>query len=76
MLLSLRRAGARAPIVGRICMDMLMIDVTDIPGVTVGTDVMLFGSSGITADDVAARADTIGYEVVTGISKRVPRVYN
>lgn len=68
--------GARAPIVGRICMDMLMIDVTDIPGVTVGTDVMLFGSSGITADDVAARADTIGYEVVTGISKRVPRVYN
>ena len=57
-------------------MDMLMIDVTDIPGVTVGTDVMLLGSSGITADDVAARADTIGYEVVTGISKRVPRVYN
>lgn len=68
--------GARAPIVGRICMDMLMIDVTDIPSVKVGTDVMLFGSSGITADDIAARCDTIGYEVVTGIGKRVPRIYN
>lgn len=68
--------SARAPIVGRICMDMLMIDVTDVPGVAVGTDIMLFGSSGITADDIAARADTIGYEVVTGISKRVPRVYS
>lgn len=69
--------GKRAYITGRICMDQLMADVTDIPDVKVGTEVVLIGSSGdetITADELAGEYDTIGYEVVCGISKRVPRV--
>ena len=69
--------GRRAPITGRICMDQLMCDVTDIPGVEEGTEVTLIGTDGsecITADDIAALTDTIGYEIVCGISKRVPRV--
>ena len=70
--------GKRAPIAGRVCMDQTMIDVTDIPGVAVGDTVTLFGTDGdesITADEVAAAAGTIGYEIICGISKRVPRVY-
>ncbi|MBR4224373.1 MAG: alanine racemase [Oscillospiraceae bacterium] len=69
--------GHRAPIVGRICMDQLMCDVTGIPDVHEGTEVTLIGRDGdevITADDIAALTDTIGYEIVCGISKRVPRV--
>ena len=70
--------GRRAPVIGRVCMDMLMIDVTDVPDVQVGDAVTLFGSDGgqtITADEVAAAAGTIGYELICGISKRMPRVY-
>lgn len=70
--------GRSAPIVGRICMDQMMIDVTGIPDVQMGTEVVLIGESGdrrITADDVAKNADTIGYEIVCGISKRVPRLF-
>ena len=69
--------GKRAPIVGRICMDQLMIDVTDIPDVREGTVVTLIGTDGsetMTADDIAQLTGTIGYEIVCGISKRVPRV--
>ncbi|MGN0665530.1 MAG: alanine racemase [Huintestinicola sp.] len=69
--------GRRAPIIGRICMDQLMADVTGIEDVHEGTVVTLIGRDGdecITADDLAAMYDTIGYEVVCGISKRVPRV--
>lgn len=56
----------------------MMIDVTGIPDVQMGTEVVLIGESGdrrISADDVAKNADTIGYEIVCGISKRVPRLF-
>jgi alanine racemase len=71
--------GARAPIVGAVCMDMLMVDVTDVAGAEVGDDVTLIGGDGgqsITVDDLARWAGTISYEILCGISKRVPRVYN
>jgi len=70
--------GIRVPVVGRVCMDMCMIDVTDVPGALEGDDVVLIGSQGserITADDIAAMAGTIAYEVLCGISNRVPRIY-
>ncbi len=70
--------GHYAPIVGRVCMDQFMIDVTDIPDVKPGDDVILMGSDGnisITADEIAKVLDTINYEVVCMIGKRVPREY-
>ncbi|MBQ8174196.1 MAG: alanine racemase [Clostridia bacterium] len=70
--------GRRAPIVGRVCMDMMMLDVTDIPDACVGDEVTLIGCDGkerITADDMADMIGTIGYEVVCAISGRVPRIY-
>ena len=70
--------GGRAPIVGRVCMDQFMADVTHIPGVKVGDVATIFGTDGeeeITADEVAANAQTIGYELICGIASRVPRVY-
>ena len=69
--------GRRAPIVGRVCMDQTMIDVTHIPPARVGDEVVLIGRQGderITAEDVAARLGTINYEVVSAILPRVPRV--
>lgn len=67
--------GRKAPIIGRVCMDQLMADVTDIPDVKVGTVVTLFGGEcNQTADDLAKLYDTIGYEIVCGISKRIPRI--
>lgn len=70
--------GKRCKIIGRICMDQLILDVTDVPDVKEGDIVTLIGKDGneeITADELAALYDTIGYEVVCGISKRVPRIY-
>jgi len=70
--------GVKAPIVGRVCMDQFMVDVTHIPGVCAGDTVTIFGTDGdvtITADEVAEKAQTIGYELVCGIAPRVPRVY-
>ena len=70
--------GVKAPIVGRVCMDQFMVDVTHIPGVETGDIVTIFGTDGeetITADEVAAKARTIGYELICGIAPRVPRVY-
>jgi alanine racemase len=71
--------GRRVPVVGAVCMDMLMIDVTDVPPADagVGSVVTLLGRDGgetITVDDLAAWAGTISYEILCGISKRVPRV--
>ena len=69
--------GERAPIVGRVCMDQTMIDVTAIPDVRQGDEVVLIGEQGserITAEDVAQRLGTISYEVVSEILARVPRV--
>jgi alanine racemase len=70
--------GHRAPIVGVVCMDMVMADVTHIPDVTVGDDVMVIGRQGqdeITADDLAELIGTIPYEVLCSIGPRVPRQY-
>lgn len=69
--------GRRAPIVGAVCMDMMMVDVTDVPGATVGDAITLIGrdaDQAITVDDLARWAGTISYEILCGISKRVPRV--
>jgi alanine racemase len=70
--------GMRAPIVGRVCMDMCMVDVTELPGVREGDEAVLIGVQGkerITADDIAGKTGTIAYEVLCGISSRVPRIY-
>ena len=70
--------GKRAPQVGNICMDICMIDVTDIDDVKLGDVVTVFGSdkkSFISADEPAKAADTICYEIITGISPRVPKFY-
>ena len=70
--------GMKAPIVGRVCMDQFMVDVPHIPGVQPGDIVTIFGTDGevtITADEVAEKAQTIGYELICGIAPRVPRVY-
>ncbi|HZJ57459.1 MAG TPA: alanine racemase [Clostridia bacterium] len=70
--------GKIAPIIGNICMDQMMVDITDIPGTEVGDDVVLIGEQGnrrITADDMARLYGTISYEVLTNISGRVPRIY-
>ena len=69
--------GQRAPIVGRVCMDQTMINVSHIPGVRQGDEVVLIGSQGesvITVEEVAERLGTINYEVVSDILARVPRV--
>ena len=70
--------GRRAPIIGRISMDVTVVDVTEIPGVAPGDVATLFGRDGegeITVDEVAARVGTISYEILTGLGPRLPRVY-
>jgi alanine racemase len=66
--------GTRAPVVGRVSMDLVTIDVTDIPDVAIGDEVVLLGD-GITAEELAKRSQTISYEVFCRISARVPRMY-
>lgn len=70
--------GKKAPFVGRICMNMAMIDVSCIPDVCMEDDVVIFGKSKdayLSADEVAKCADTISYEILCGVSSAVPRVY-
>ena len=70
--------GKKAPIIGRVCMDQLMLDVTGIPGVKEGDTVTVFGKdreSCISIDELAKLGDTINYEIMCMISKRVPRIY-
>ncbi len=70
--------GKKAPIVGKICMDMCMLDVSGIGGVAPGDRVTILGQDGSerqTADDLAAALGTISYEVLCGLGKRVPRLY-
>jgi alanine racemase len=69
--------GKRAPVVGRVCMDLCMVDVTDIPGVALEDEVVLLGCQGseeLGAAELAAWVDTIAYEVLCGVGARVPRV--
>lgn len=71
--------GQKAPVVGRVCMDWIMVDVTDIPGVTRGDRVVLLGYDGelqISVEDWASKVDSISYEVFCGISQRVPRYFH
>ena len=70
--------GRRAEIVGRICMDQTMLDVSDIDDVKIGDEVIVFGTGGNgepTADTIAENTNTINYEVVCLVGKRVPRIY-
>jgi len=70
--------GKRAPIVGKVCMDFIMVDVTDIPRVSVGDEVILMGKQGreqITAEEIAEKINSVSYEVLCAIGKRVPRIY-
>ena len=64
----------QVPVAGTVCMDMVMIDVTNIAGVKEGDDVIIFGKE-LPVQQVAAWAGTIPYEIMTGISQRVKRVY-
>jgi alanine racemase len=69
--------GQRAPLVGRVSMDQCMIDVTHIPGVRLGDEVVLIGRQGsdeLTAEAVAQRLGTISYEVISELLARVPRM--
>lgn len=69
--------GKRAPIIGRVCMDMLMADITEIPGVELEDEVVLMGRQGdecITPDELAQLAETIPYEIMLGFLPRIPRV--
>ena len=70
--------GIRVPVVGRICMDQCMLDVSGVENVSPGDEVVLFGQQGqgfISIDELAQKLGTINYEIVCMISKRVPRVY-
>ena len=64
-------AGARAPIVGRVSMDMIAVDVADVPGVHVGTGALLWGP-GLPVEEIARHAGTIPYELLCSVSQRVP----
>jgi alanine racemase len=68
--------GGYAPIIGRVCMDSAMIDVTDIGPVQVGDKVTIFSAEkGLTLEEMAATLDTISYEIMTSVSARVKRIY-
>lgn len=67
--------GEQVKVIGRICMDQCMIDVTNVNTISTGDEVTIFGADTITADDVAKWMNTINYEVVCVIGKRIPRIY-
>ena len=64
----------QAPVIGAVCMDMTMLDVTDIKNVKEGDDVIIFGKQ-LTVQDLAKWINTIPYEIMTAVSQRVKRVY-
>lgn len=70
--------GKKCPVIGRVCMDMMMVDASEVDGVSVGDEVILFGRDRnveISADDIAESIGTIGYELLCGVTSRVPRIY-
>ncbi len=70
--------GKRVPVLGRVCMDLIMVDVTDLPQVSTGDEAVLIGKQGkerITVEEIAQKIGSISYEVLCSIGKRVPRIY-
>lgn len=67
--------GKKVPIIGKVCMDSFMADVTDIEDVELGDEVIIWDNENITLEDLAKRCDTINYEILCTISDRVPRVF-
>lgn len=67
--------GQKAPIVGKVCMDSFMVDVTDIEGVEAGDEVIIWDNENITVEMLAEKCDTINYEILCSIGDRVPRKY-
>lgn len=70
--------GRRAPVVGRVCMDQIMVDAGAIPGVKMGDEAVIIGRQGdveVSADEIAAKLGTINYEVTCMVNHRVPRIY-
>ena len=66
------------PVIGRVCMDLVMLDVGRVPGIGPEDEVVILGAQGhdrISADEIAGWLDTINYEVVSTVMARVPRVY-
>ena len=63
------------PVIGRICMDQCMIDVTNVHNINIGDEVIIFGKDTVTADTLASYLDTINYEIISMISKRIPRIF-
>ena len=69
--------GTPCPVVGRVCMDQLMVDVTNVPDVHEDDEAILWGGAvSDSAEDIARKTDTISYEVLCGVARRVPRVYS
>ena len=69
--------GQRAPVVGRVCMDLTLVDVTDIPYAALGDEVVVIGKQGeevLLAEELASKIKTISYEIFCGIASRVPRL--
>ena len=67
--------GKKAKIIGKVCMDSFMIDVSDIDNIKVGDEVFIWDNENITLDEVASKCDTINYEILSCISNRVPRIF-
>lgn len=65
--------GQKVPIIGKICMDSFMVDLTDVEGASLGDEVIIWDNENITVEDLAKRCDTINYEILCSISDRVPR---
>jgi alanine racemase len=71
--------GKKVPIIGRVCMDLTMLDVGTLSNVNLEDEVVIFGqqnNESITADEIASRLNTINYEIVSTITARVPRIYS
>lgn len=67
--------GQKVPIIGKVCMDSFMVDLTDVPGASLGDEVIIWDNENITVEDLADRCDTINYEILCSISDRVPRKF-
>ena len=67
--------GQKVPIIGKVCMDSFMVDLTDVPGASLGDEVIIWDNENITVEDLAERCDTINYEILCSISDRVPRKF-